>query len=515
MCTDVVVIGCGIAGSVAALRLADLGFQVAVLTRADDPHESNTYYAQGGIVYRGYGDTPDLLAKDIVRAGDGLNDPRAVALLAELGPKLVKSMLVERAGIAFDRDNGALAFAREGGHTVARILHVGDATGQAIQRALITQLRAHPNIALYPGWTALELIVKEERKHPRCLGAVALNRDGGEVRAFWAGRTVLATGGFAAIFARTTNPAGARGDGLAMAARAGAQVAHLEYVQFHPTAFALPGAPSFLISEAVRGAGARLVHADGSPFMRRYAPEWGDLAPRDVVARAIFHEMRQHQLPHVYLDVCSAMPAEAIKARFPNLYATCLRHGVDMTCDLVPVAPAAHYTCGGVLCDEWGRTTVRGLYAVGEVACTGLHGANRLASTSLLEGVVWGTRVADHISRTWTGAIPSDEALMPPVPTGTQPPPEGFVDLHTALIRRTMWAQVGLVRSRAGLEEALAIFHQLRPDVEAAYRHGVPDDGLVGLRNMLQVAILVTQAALENPNSRGCHFRAEPVATSG
>ncbi len=512
MRADVVVIGCGVAGSVTALRLADVGVRVAVLTRAHDPHESNTYYAQGGIVYRGPGDSSELLVEDIVRAGAGLSDPQAAALLARMGPRLVESILMRRAGVAFDRENGGFALAREGGHSVARILHVGDATGRAIQRALVAQLRAHPNITLWAGWSALELIVHGRR----CLGVVALERSTGRVAPFWAARTVMATGGFGALFARTTNPAGARGDGLALAARAGARLDHLEYVQFHPTAFCRPDAPPFLISEAVRGAGARLVHADGTPFMHRYAPEWGDLAPRDVVARAIFHEMREHNLPHVYLDVRSAMPAEAIKVRFPTLYAQCRRYGVDMTRDLVPVAPAAHYTCGGIRCDEWGRTSLRGLYAAGEVACTGLHGANRLASTSLLEGVVWGSRVAEHIARTWNGVPPDDdEALLPAVPTGHTLPPADFVDLRAELIRRTMWELVGLVRSGKGLEEALGRLYALRPEVEDAYRRGPPDDRLAGLRNMLQVALLVTRSALENPDSRGCHFRVEPATAFG
>ncbi len=514
MNADVLVIGCGIAGSVAALRLADAGFRVLVLTRAREPHESNTYYAQGGIVYRGPGDTPDRLFADIVEAGAGLNDPRAVSLLAELGPQLVTSVLVERVGVLFDREEGAFSLAREGGHSLPRIVHVGDATGRAIEVALIRQLQDHPNVTLRAGCTALELITTpvsgRSGRRTRCAGITVFDQASGQVEVHLAPRTILATGGFGAIFQRTTNPPGARGDGVAMAARAGARLANLEYVQFHPTAFSHPEAPAFLISEAVRGAGARLVHADGTPFMHRHAPKWGDLAPRDVVARAIFQEMAVRDAPHVYLDVRSALSPEEIKARFPNLYAQCRRYDVDMTRDLVPVAPAAHYTCGGVWCDEWGQTTVENLYAVGEVACTGLHGANRLASTSLLEGLVWGVRAAEHIQRTWAETIPpsADEPLRV-APAGTQPVAPAFLVSRAEAVRTLMWQEVGLVRTGEGLTRAVEALRQLQDEVEAVYCRSALSDELVGLRNMVQVARLVAEAALANPHSRGCHYRVE------
>lgn len=517
MIADVLVIGCGIAGSVAALCLADAGFRVLVVTRARDPHEANTYYAQGGIVYRGQGDTPERLAADIVRAGAGINNPRAVALLARLGPRLVESVLVERARVPFDRTDGDLELVREGGHSLPRIAHAGDATGRAIQVALIRQLQAHPNVTLRTGCTALDLLTLPGHagEEARCIGAEVLNQATGRVEVYLAARTVLATGGLGAIFLRTTNPPGARGDGIAMAARAGARVTNLEYIQFHPTAFCHPEAPAFLISEAVRGAGARLVHADGTPFMHKYAPEWGDLAPRDVVARAIFHEMMIHNVPHVYLDVRSALPPDDIRARFPTIYARCLEYGVDMTRDLVPVAPAAHYTCGGVQADEWGQTSIRHLYAVGEVACTGLHGANRLASTSLLEGLVWGVRAAEHIRRTWDGFSGPAEGEVPSIPAGHQPLPDNFVAARAEEVRRLMWQHVGLVRTTAGLTVALERLRHLHAEVEAVYREHQLSDELVGLRNMVYAALLVTEAALANPHSRGCHYRVEQTGVVG
>ncbi len=512
---DVLVIGCGIAGGVAALRLADAGFRVLVLSRARPPREINTYCAQGGIVYRGPGDTPERLVEDILRAGSGRNRREAVEVLATEGPRWVDEVLIRRLKVPFDRQNSAFALAREGGHSLPRILHVADATGRAIELALLRELRRHPNMRLAARCTAVDLLVVQENggQEGRCVGALVWDARTGRVRPVLAPRTILATGGFAAIFERTTNPPAARGDGIAMAYRAGARLADLEFVQFHPTAFAHPAAPPFLISEAVRGAGARLVHADGTPFMDRYAPEWRDLAPRDVVARAIYEEMQRRRVAHVYLDLRAYIPREEIPRRFPHLYRQCKAYGIDMTQDLVPVAPAAHYTCGGVWCDLWGRTTVPGLYAVGEVSCTGVHGANRLASTSLLEGLVWGARAATHIQQHWTPERPPQK--LPPCEVSqslSEPPPSDILLAWWQDVRRWMWQHVGVVRDATGLQQAIERLAARQQEVEALYRKYRPDDTLIGLRNAVQVALLVARAALENPTSCGCHYRADAEA---
>jgi L-aspartate oxidase len=509
--TQVLIIGCGIAGGVAALQLAGAGVPVTVVTRAKEPTESNTFYAQGGIVYRGAEDAPALLAEDIARAGAGHCNPRAVAVLSEQGPELVRQILIERLGVAFDRD-----LAREGGHSLPRILHAVDATGKAIQVALSQALADHPNVTLLTSHTAIDLLTPSHHSlnrlsvyEPRsCVGAYVLNQDANQVLRCLAKKTVLATGGLGQIFRRTTNPPGARGDGIAMAYRAGARVINTEFIQFHPTTFFLRDAPQFLISEAVRGAGARLVHANGEPFMQKYAPEWKDLAPRDVVARSIHHEMLARGVDQVYLDLRSYIPTDEIKAHFPNIYTQCLTHGVDITRDLAPVVPAAHYSCGGLWSDEWGQTTVDHLYAVGEVACTGVHGANRLASTSLLEGLVWGQRAAEHIRRTLNEHPVSKPDDIPPWQyAGEETPDPALISQDMSAIKNIMWHYVGLVRTTRRLERALRELRNLETEIEQFYRVTRLTDGLIGLRNAVRTAVIVANAAWENRQSIGCHYR--------
>jgi L-aspartate oxidase len=304
-----------------------------------------------------------------------------------------------------------------------------------------------------------------------------------------------------------------------MAHRAGARIANAEYVQFHPTALAAPGAEGFLISEAVRGEGARLLAPDGRAFMAEYAPEWRDLAPRDVVARAIHHEMEAHGYSHVLLDLASAMPAEAIPARFPNIHAVCRRVGIDITRELIPVVPAAHYFCGGVLVDEWGRTSIANLYAVGEVSCTGVHGANRLASTSLLEGLVWGWRAGEHIAGRAAGdaGAAADPAPAAQVPAWDErgllaEPDPALIQGDMQTVQNVMWHYVGLVRSADRLQRAIRELRHLQSEVDTFYRTTRLSDGLIGLRNAVEAALLVAQAALHNRASRGCHYRADAEA---
>lgn len=515
--TDVLILGCGIAGCTAALELAEAGFGVILVTRARDAHDSNTYWAQGGIIYRGEDDTPELLASDIKNAGDGLCYENAVDILSREGPPLVKSMLIDKLGVPFDRaEDGTLALGREGGHSLARIAHAADATGKAIESALLAEIDRHPGITALTSHTAVDLLTPAHHGRdrravyatPSCVGAYVLDQANGSIRAVFAHATILATGGLGQIFLRTTNPAGARGDGVAMAYRAGARVINTEYVQFHPTAFHHRNAPCFLITEAVRGAGARLVDGNGEPFMDAYDPKWKDLAPRDVVARSIHSEMLRRGVPNVYLDLVSYIPAARIREEFPEMYRGCLEYGVDITRDLVPVVPAAHYACGGVWVDEHGRSTIERLYAIGEVSCTGVHGANRLASTSLLEGLVWGHRTAEHISATVERGRPVATGDIPPWrPTGTEAPDEALVAQDMSSLRHIMWNYVGLVRTARRLARAISDLRNLEVEVERFYRAAALTDELIGLRNAVRVALIVTLAAWENSESKGCHYR--------
>jgi len=516
--TDVLIIGCGIAGASAALRLAQDGQrQITVITRAAEAEESNTNYAQGGIVTLGEEDSADLIVKDILAAGAGLSLPTAARILAEEGPGLVREVLMETAGVVFDRTkDGRLAFGREGAHSRPRILHVGDATGHAIARALIAALRERPNIHIVTSATAVDLITfPHHARDPltiyepiTCHGAYVFEQARRAVRRYLAGATILATGGLGRIYRYTTNPRGSRGDGLAMAYRAGARVINAEYVQFHPTVLAIADGDGFLISEAVRGEGGRLITPDGRPFMADYAPRWGDLAPRDIVARAIHHEMIEHGYPHVLLDVHSALSPERIRERFPTIYARCLSLGIDITCQPIPVVPAAHYFCGGVWTDEWGRTTVENLYAVGEVACTGIHGANRLASTSLLEGLVWGDRAARHIAAHGPSSVVGADTVPPWEEKGLEEDADPALiwrDMRT--IQHTMWHYVGLARSTRRLARALRDLSHLKQDIEDFYRATRLNDALIGLRHSVQAALIVAEAAQHNRQSRGCHYR--------
>lgn len=515
--TDVLVIGSGVAGAVTALQLADSGIDVTLVTRGRKPEESNTYYAQGGIVYTAHEDSRELLTEDIIRAGAGYCNPKAVDIVATEGPKLAREILIDKVKVPFDRsENDELSLVREGGHSINRIVHATDATGRAIEIALLKALESRPNVRLLTGHTAVDLLTPAHHSTDRlriydpisCVGAYLLDQDTGSVVRCLARRTVLATGGIGQIFLRTTNPVGARGDGLAMAYRAGARVINSEFVQFHPTTFYQPNAPSFLISEAVRGEGARLVDADGTPFMDKYAPEWKDLAPRDVVSRSIHQQMLSSDVPNVYLDLRSYIPKDKIPELFPSIREQCLLYGIDIASDLVPVVPAAHYFCGGVWVDEVGRCSIESLYAVGEVACTGLHGANRLASTSLLEGLVWGVRAADDIVRTMKDA-PDPRGYDIPLweDTGTENADPALISQDMSVLKNIMWNYVGLVRTTRRLRRAIRELRHLESEMENFYRAVRLTDDLIGLRNAVRAGVIVALAAWENKSSVGCHYR--------
>jgi len=532
--TDILIIGSGIAGATAALKLAQNPQRhIIIINRDPDPHESNSRYAQGGIISRGSDDSADLLVKDILAAGAGASLPEAARILAEEGPGLLQKTLIEMAGIHFDhKSSGELEYGQEAAHSRRRILHVGDGTGRAIMLGLIAALKKMPNVEMQTNVTAVDLITYPHHSRDplssyqpiTCHGAYVFDRQGKTIHRTLAAAIILATGGLGRIYRNTTNPPGARGDGLAMASRAGARIINAEYIQFHPTALAAPGAEGFLISEAVRGEGGTLLTPDGQPFMEQYSPEWKDLAPRDVVARAIHSEMEDHNYSYVLLDIATHMPAAKIKERFPNIYAECKRVGIDITKEFIPVVPAAHYFCGGVAVDEWGRTSIANLYAVGEVSCTGLHGANRLASTSLLEGLVWGNRAAlDIEARLSSDLKPATPALslaeVPPleeVPAWdesglTQDSDPALIQGDMQTIQNIMWHYVGLVRSGDRLSRAIRELRHLQNETETFYRKTKLSDGLIGLRNAVEVALIVAQAARHNRQSRGCHFRADSV----
>jgi L-aspartate oxidase len=512
--TDVLVLGTGVAGCAAALAAARGGAAVTIVTRAREARESNTFYAQGGIVARPPGDTPERLAADIERAGDGLCSPEAVALIAREGPDLVQSLLVEELAVPFDRDGSGFHWTLEGAHSVPRVLHVKDATGAPIERALLEACRKEKNIRWLLETTAVDLLTLShdstdpaDRYHPPAvIGAYLLSRNGDGVTPQLARETILATGGLGQVYLHTTNPPGARGDGFAMARRAGARLLNLEYVQFHPTAL-VHAKGRLLLTEALRGEGARITDVSGKPFLKDFHPD-GELAPRDVVARAIHQRMLEKDEPYVLLDI-SHMKADWIRGRFPELVERCREYGFDLTAGPVPVVPAAHYACGGVAVDGHGRTGLGHLRAVGEVSCTGVHGANRLASTSLLEGLLWGWRAGRAAAREAERLRPRPLAQVRPWEPQHEPVDPALIAQDWMVIRHTMWNYVGLVRSERRLDRARRILGELSDEIENFYRRGSMSDALVGLRNGVQTALAIHRAASDNHVSKGCHYRVD------
>jgi L-aspartate oxidase len=504
---DYLIIGSGIAALRAAASLAGAG-DVLILTKGG-PREGNTGYAQGGIAAAvGPDDSPASHLRDTLAAGDGLCDERAVAVLVEEGPRYVRELIDW--GARFDREpDGSPALAIEGAHSVRRVLHARDATGREIGRVLWTRVSPMSNVRVIDYARAISAIVEDGR----CAGVRFLQEDGA-IAVARARSTLLATGGAGQVFRETTNPAVATGDGVSIAYLAGAAVADLEFVQFHPTALDVPGQPRFLLSEALRGEGARLVNADGEPFMLRYDPA-GDLAPRDRVSRGIAREAQRTGKP-VYLTLAH-LDRSFVHERFPLISGACRAAGLDLATDPIPVGPAAHYVMGGVVTDLDGRTTIPGLLAAGEVACTGVHGANRLASNSLLEGLVFGARAGAAMRR--SAEQPIDAVTMRGFEKAAAGPDEKEAepllanrspDLGETKLRDLMWRQVGLFRDADGLAAALAELEQawqaltrrLDGDSQAALR---PDDWEAA--SLLTVGRLITRAARRRQESRGGHFR--------
>jgi len=523
--TDVLIIGTGIAGITTAIQLAkNPNRKIILLSRSSDIHKSNTFWAQGGIIHRGPGDGAEMLVQDILAAGAGASLPEAAHILAEEGPRLLDEILIGQAHIQFDREpDGTLSYGQEAAHSCRRIVHVGDGTGAAISKGLVDLLKDYPNIEVISNATAVDLITYPHHSRDpldnyrpvKCCGAYVFDRNGRAIHRTLAAVTVLATGGLGRIYRNTTNPPGARGDGIAMASRAGARIVNAEYIQFHPTALAAPGAEGFLISEAVRGEGGALLDPDGHPFMQKYSPEWEDLAPRDVTARAIHAEMETNGYSFVLLDIASHMSASALKARFPNIYAECMRVGIDITQEPIPVVPAAHYSCGGVAVDSYGQASITNLFAVGEVSCTGLHGANRLASTSLLEGLVWGHRAGQKIEEMFnsqTFQIPTRQDVPPWDESGLiNDSDPALIQGDMQTIQNIMWHYVGLIRSSDRLARAIRELRHLQNEVETFYQRTKLSDGLIGLRNAVEVALIVARAAYHNRQSRGSHYRVDAV----
>ena len=510
------------------MRLAkDSQRHITLITRAEEASDSNSNYAQGGIVGRGVDDSVELLEEDILAAGAGLSYPPAVRLLAERGPELLNEILIGQTGLEFDQDEeGHLMMGLEAAHSRRRILHVGDGTGAAIMQALLRKLSDFPNISLLNQHTVVDLITFPHHatdplavyQSLTCHGAYVFNQLSRRVVPILARHTILATGGIGQIYLNTTNPIGARGDGVAMAYRAGANIINAEYVQFHPTALISTATTKFLISEAVRGEGGILLTPQGKPFMERYSPEWKDLAPRDIVARAIYSEMVDKGYPYVLLDIASHQSADYLKERFPHIYATCLEQNIDITRQPIPVVPTAHYFCGGVQVDLSGRTSIPNLYAVGEVSCTGVHGANRLASTSLLEGLVWGVQAAEDIQAQSPGKLLSENDIPEWNDSGLiYDGDPNLIQGDMQTVRNLMWHYVGLVRSEYRLNRAIRDLRQIWLDIEEFYRKTRLSDGLIGLRNSVQTALIVAYAAHRNRVSRGCHYREDehPQAKTG
>jgi L-aspartate oxidase len=502
------VIGGGIAGLSFALKVAPLG-RVAVLFKRS-PHDSNTAWAQGGIAAVTAKDDSSLLHfEDTAIAGAGLCNPAIVKIVVEEGPARVQELI--EWGTKFDRskdDDTGYDLHREGGHSRRRIYHATDKTGWEIQQTLLRQVRAHPNIELFPDSHAIDLITThklglERTEQKRVLGAYVLFADG-KVDALMADYVMVATGGAGKVYLYTSNPDIASGDGIAICYRAGVAVANMEFFQFHPTCLFHPAAKSFLITEALRGEGARLCRINGEYFMEKYHP-LAELAPRDVVARAIDNEMKVHGEEHVLLDI-SFKPAEFIQSHFPTIYTRCRQYGYDMTKQAIPVVPAAHYCCGGVVCDQVGATNIKNLFVSGEVAHTGLHGANRLASNSLLEALVFSHRAAEFIGTHHTESFKQYEAPAWNPGAASASDEQVVVTQNWDEVRRFMWNYVGIVRSTKRLERALHRSELLEREILEYYWNSIVTPDLLELRNVSLVANIVIRSALQRKESRGLHF---------
>lgn len=512
----ILILGSGIAGLSAAIHANDKGHEVLLMTKTNTARQSNTAWAQGGIVYKGKEDKKKLLYDDIMAAGDGLCNPKALEILVREGPRRLKELLLDKIQVPFNKDHqGKFILTQEGAHSVKRILFSHDQSGKAIVDAMIDYVESETNIEIQTSRMAVDLITMPHHSSDPmaiyqssiCLGAYVLNTEMNQVETVFADKVILATGGIGQIFRHTTNPAMATGDGIALAYRAGARIGNMQYTQFHPTSLAVKESDNFLISEALRGEGAILINSHGKDFTKKYDKR-GSLAPRDIVSRAIIDELEISGEEYVFLT-CEKIKNRNLKDRFPTIYQYCYKHKIDIETEPIPVVPAFHFICGGIITNTHGQSTIPNLYAVGESACTGVHGANRLASTSLLEGLVFAHRAVSHMHkkrsdnhfkniRDW-----EDKGLTEKVD-----PILVKQDLNT--LKFTMWNYVGIIRKNERMQRAMEIMKNLVTQVDHFYRNAKLNRSLVELRNAVQVGQLVTTAAMKNKTSRGCHYVENP-----
>lgn len=510
---DLLIIGSGLAGLAAALKWADHG-HVTLLTKEKAP-DTNTAMAQGGIaaVMSSEDSFADHL-RDTMVAGAGLCHPDVVKQIVDQAPERIKDLM--NWGVHFDarRETAGeppeIDLTREGGHRFRRILHFEDSTGAEIHRTLMARVHAHPRITVLENHFAIDLILNkqvdpDDMSPPRCVGAYVLNKETGEVLTWSARATVLATGGAGKVYLYTSNWSGATGDGIAIAYRAGARIANLEFMQFHPTCLFHRESRNFLISEALRGEGGELIDHEGNAFMSKYHP-MGSLAPRDIVARSIDAEMKRTGAPCVFLKM-NHLDGEFLKSRFPGIYAKCMEYGIDLTQQPIPVVPAAHYLCGGIMTDISGRTDIQGLWAIGETACTGLHGANRLASNSLLEAIVMAHQASLDIASNWD-RLPKMSKEPRPWVSPAQSDADEMIVIHHMWdeIRRLMWNYVGIVRSDKRLHRAQHRLQNILSEVREYYSNFPVHNDILELRNIAIVADLTVQCALRRKESRGIHY---------
>ena len=512
--TEILIIGSGIAGCSAALTASRFFDQVLLVTKEDSPEASNSYWAQGGIIYKGENDSPQKLIKDTLYAGGNINKQQAIKVLAQDGPQLVKQILIDELGIDFDKNaDGMLDLIEEGGHSQKRIIHYKDHTGKEVIQSLLSAITKIPNIRILPNTTIVDLISSTHHspnpldvyENTEILGAYALKGD--HIIKILSQATVLATGGLGHLYLHSTNPDSATGDGIAMAYRAGARIINMEYTQFHPTTLYHKDSKRFLISESVRGEGAILRNKSLEAFMPKYHP-MKDLAPRDVVSRSILAEMTERKESYVYLDLSPIGTPAQIAERFPHIMANCADFQIDISRELVPVVPAYHFSCGGVYTDLNGKTTLKRLFAAGEVACTGLHGANRLASTSLLEGLVYGFRSIKFIKDHWENYKHTKEYTIPDWKfTGHEKRDMALLLQDWSSIKNIMWNYVGPLRSGKRLARAIEDLNHLASSIETFYRDCFPDKSIIELRNGVQTARVIAMSAWKNNRSIGAHYR--------
>lgn len=520
--SQVLVIGAGISGSTTALTLADAGYEVTLIVPGQELDGGNSALAQGGIVYSPDPEDEKRLEKDILIAGHHHNYLKAVRYLCQKGPKAVERLLMERASIPFNirEESGQLDFTREGGHSNPRILHCADHSGKSIMEGVLAEVKKAPNIQILTGRTAVDLITTHHHARQReyryqlenqCVGAYVFNEATQHVETLLADWTVLATGGVGQVYLHTTNTPSCTGSGITMAQRAGVRLDNMEYVQFHPTALYTHQSHSFLITEALRGEGARLVNGRGEPFMHRYDTR-ADLAPRDIVARAIMEEMLHSGDLCMHLDLTNVK--HDIPTRFPTIYQHCLEIDLDITREPIPVVPVAHFFCGGILVDSQGKSTLSRLYSVGECSCTGLHGANRLASTSLLEALLWGFSAGKDIADRITRRSYLSQRLADSIPdwesTGNEQNDDpALIAQDWATIRNTMWNYVGISRTASRLHRAFEDLRDLSRHLHDFYKNTAVSKPIVDLFHGCQTAYTITQSALRNPRSLGCHYRVD------